>query len=178
MGASGNEYFKIISFASAVSRVSPRRARHFSLLRQRKVPKRNATPRLRPLRFATGQTCTVSLARCAAQLTSRWRAAFGQTRRVSQQGMRAPTRMLTAQANRRRRSQQGVDSRTSKHPLGPSLRSARQHLRPARGACAREEGPSAAMARVVCGCSTPCWLRLRRGACGVACAPPRTCFVN
>ena len=49
---------------------------------------------------------------------------------------------------------------------------------PARGACAREEGPSAAMARVVCGCSTPCWLRLRRGACGVACAPPRACFVN
>ena len=46
---------------------------------------------------------------------------------------------------------------------------------PARGACAREEGPSAAMARVVCGCSTPCWLRLRRGACGVRrithCAP-------
>ena len=27
--------------------------------------------------------------------------------------------------------------------------------------------PSAAMARVVCGCSTPCWLRLRRGGCGV-----------
>src|SRR6185295_13563671 len=36
-------------------RVSPRRARHFSLLRQRKVPKRKATRSLGPLRFAAGQ---------------------------------------------------------------------------------------------------------------------------
>ena len=81
-----------------------------------------------------------SLCCCAAPL--------GQPRRVRSRSTRAPTRVLTPQPPRRRRSQQGVDSRTSKHPLGPSLRSARQQLRPARGACAREVGPSAATARV------------------------------
>ncbi len=37
----------------------------------------------------------------------------------------------------------------------------------ARGACARETGPSVAMARGAARLSTPCWLRLRRGGCGV-----------
>jgi len=45
-------------------------------------------------------------------------------------------------------------------PLGPSLRSAW----PLRRAAPARLGPSAAMARVV---STPFWLRLGRGACGV-----------
>ena len=41
-----------------------------SLLRQRKVPKRKATPSLRPLRGAKGQTCGVSVAGCAVELTA------------------------------------------------------------------------------------------------------------
>ena len=40
---------------ASAGRVSPRQARHFSLLRQSKVPKRKATLRQRPLRCATGQ---------------------------------------------------------------------------------------------------------------------------
>ena len=56
---------------SAGAGLSPRRARYFSLLRQRKVPKRKATPSLRPLRFATGQTCVVSVAGCAVELALR-----------------------------------------------------------------------------------------------------------
>jgi len=52
-------------------RESPRRARYFSLLRQRKVPKRKATPSLRPLRFATGQTCVGAIAGCAVELALR-----------------------------------------------------------------------------------------------------------
>ena len=50
---------------------SPRRARHFSLLRQRKVPKRKATPSLRPLRGAKGQTCVGTVAGCAVELALR-----------------------------------------------------------------------------------------------------------
>ena len=42
-----------------------------SLLRQRKVPKRKATPSLRPLRGAKGQTCGVSVAGCAVELALR-----------------------------------------------------------------------------------------------------------
>src|SRR3989338_9838635 len=42
-----------------------------SLLRQRKVPKRKATPSLRPLRFATGQTSVGAVAGCAVELALR-----------------------------------------------------------------------------------------------------------
>ncbi len=41
-------------FAEAAGRVSPRRARHFSLSRQRKVPQRKATRLAASLRFAAG----------------------------------------------------------------------------------------------------------------------------
>ena len=42
-----------------------------SLLRQRKVPKRKATPSLRPLRCAKGQTCVGAVAGCAVELALR-----------------------------------------------------------------------------------------------------------
>ena len=105
-----------------------------SLLRQRKVPKRKATHSLRPLRVATGQTCVGAVAGCAVELATRWRAALGQPRRVSSRGMRAPTRMLTPQPPRRRRSQMGVGKEHPNIHTGhccarPSLRSARR-LRP------------------------------------------------
>ena len=59
--------------------------------------------------------------------------------------------MLTPQPPRRRRSQQGVDSRTSKQPNSRTSIRAIAALGPscaARGACAREVGPSEAKARV------------------------------
>ena len=78
------------------------------------------------------------------ELALRWRAPLGQPRRVSSRSMGASTPMLTPQPPRRRRSQQGWDSRTSQQPHGPLLRSASQSRReaPARS------GPSVAMARM------------------------------
>ena len=80
--------------------------------------------------------------------------------------MGAPTPMLTPQPPRRRRSQQGWDSRTSKQPNShsghrcawPGLRSA-WRLRP-RVRAERSDGP--------CGCSAPLPLWMRRGAQGLA----------
>ena len=109
-------------FFEGGGRVSPRRATHFSLLRQRKVSKRKATLSLRPLRVATGQTCGGALAGCAVELATRWRAALGQPRRVRLRGMRAKAPMLTPQTPRRRRSQKGVNRPTAARAiasLGP-----------------------------------------------------------
>ena len=60
----------VLALLRAAGRVSPRRARYFSLLRQRKVPKRKATHCLRPLRCAKGHTCVGALAGCAVELTA------------------------------------------------------------------------------------------------------------
>ena len=151
---------------SAGAGLSPRRARYFSLLRQRKVPKRKATPSLRPLRGAKGQTCVGAVAGCAVELTA-LRCSFVQTSTASQctKHARSDAR-ATPQPPRRRRSQQGGDSRTAEQPtsvraiasLGPDFA--------ARGACAREMGPSAAMARVDVLLPVPLWMR--RGAQGLA----------
>ena len=119
-------------------RESPRRARYFSLLRQRKVPKRKATPSLRPLRCAKGQTCGGAVAGCAVELTA-LRCSFVQTSTASQSTKHARCdARATPQPPRRRRSQQGMDSRTTEQPSGhrcarPCLRSA-WRLRPRDGA--------------------------------------------
>ena len=136
---------------SAGAGLSPRRARYFSLLRQRKVPKRKATPSLRPLRGAKGQTCGVSVAGCAVELTA-LRCSFVQTSTASQFTKHGRfDAHATPQPPRRRRSQQGVDSRTFKQPNSRTSIRAIASLGPvcaARGACAREVRPSAAKARV------------------------------
>jgi hypothetical protein len=54
----------LIGLFEAVGRVSPRRATHFSLFRQRKVSKRKATPLCVSLRFASGNL------RCSLQAGS------------------------------------------------------------------------------------------------------------
>ena len=93
--------------------ISPRRARHFSLLRQRKVPKRKATPSLRPLRCATGQTCGGAVAGCAVELALLLRSA-ARTATASQITKHGRTGAhATPQPPRRRRSQQGVNSQTA-----------------------------------------------------------------
>ena len=120
--------------------LSPRQATHFSLLRQRKVSKRKATPSLRPLRCAPGQTCVGAVAGCAVELALLLRSA-ARTTTASQSTKHARSdARATPQPPRRRRSQQGVGSRTAenpnsqtakqpnsqtaKQPLGPLLRSA------------------------------------------------------
>ncbi len=140
-----------------------------SLLRQRKVPKRKAPLSLRPLRGAKGQTCVGAVAGCAVELTA-LRCSFVQTSTASQftKHARCDAR-ATPQPPRRRRSQQGVDSRTSKQPNSrTSIRAiaALGRACAARGACARENGPSAAMACVDVLLPLPLWMR--RGAQGLA----------
>jgi hypothetical protein len=127
--------------------LSPRRATHFSLLRQRKVSKRKATPSLRPLRFATGRTCGGAVAGCAVELALRLRAPLGQPRRVRSRSTRAPTRVPP-----RNRPAAGAASRgwTAKQPnshmghrlLGPAFAGA------SASRCESSAERSEAMARV------------------------------
>ena len=96
--------------------LSPRQATHFSLLRQRKVSKRKATPSLRPLRCAPGQTCVGAVAGCAVELALLLRSA-ARTTTASQSTKHARSdARATPQPPRRRRSQQGVGSRTAENP--------------------------------------------------------------
>ena len=154
---------------SAGAGLSPRRARYFSLLRQRKVPKRKATPSLRPLRVAKGQTCVVSVAGCAVELTA-LRCSFVQTSTASQFTKHGRSDAHAHPATAPPQAQPaGVDNRTSKQPnsrtsiraiaaLGLVLR--------AQAPRAAQAGPSAAMARVDVLSPLPLWMR--RGAQGLA----------
>ncbi len=141
---------------SAGAGLSPRRARYFSLLRQRKVPKRKATPSLRPLRGAKGQTCVVSVAWCAVELTA-LRSSFVQTSTASQSTKHGRCDAhATPQPPRRRRSQQGWDIRTAEQPT--SIRAIA-----ALGLVSRAQAwPSEAKARGDVWFPTPLWMR--RGA--------------
>jgi len=150
---------------SAGAGLSPRRARYFSLLRQRKVPKRKATPSLRPLRGAKGQTCGVSVAGCAVELTLRY------ARRSDSHGESVHEAWaLRRPCPPRNRPDAGAASRggepniqTAGHPFGPSLRSAwpaqRVALAPASWGRAQR---SEAKARVDVLTPLPLWMR--RGA--------------
>ncbi len=133
----------------------------FFCFAKRKSPKKRRPPVCDPFAERRGKPASCRLRgapwnsrRCVA-------ASFRHPRRVSSRSTRASTRVLTPQPPRRRRSQQGVDSRTSIRAiaaLGPSCA--------ARGACAREVGPSEAKARVDVLLPLPLWMR--RGAQGLA----------
>jgi len=159
--------------------LSPRRATHFSLLRQRKVSQREATPSLRPLRFATGQTCVGAVAGCAVELALLLRSAARTTTASQFTKHGRFDAHATPQPPRRRRSQQGWGSRTSEQPNCPSghrcarpCRRSAWRLRPRDGA-ERSNGPCGSpLPRV------PFWMRLGRAGRGVACASERACFVN
>ena len=90
-----------------------RRRSNFLLLRQKKVTKEKAPPSLRPLRFATGQTCVGAVAGCAVELALLLRSA-ARTATASQitKHARSDAR-ATPQPPRRRRSQQGVNTQTA-----------------------------------------------------------------
>ena len=119
-----------------------------SLLRQRKVPKRKATPSLRPLRCAKGQTCGGAVAGCAVELTA-LHCSFVQTATASQFTKHARFDARAHPATAPPQAQPaGVGSQTSNSRTATRAIAALGRACAARGACARELGPSAAMARV------------------------------
>ena len=151
-----------------------RRASNFLLRRQKKVTKEKATPSLRPLRFAPGQTCVVSVAGCAVELTA-LRCSFVLTATASQSTKHARSdARATPQPPRRRRSQQGWDSRTSKQP---DIHSGHCFARPGlAGASATRCANWAERSKGPCGCFAP-FAPLdapRSAAGGVACVPKDT----
>ena len=111
----------------------------FFCFAKRKSPKKRRPPVCDPFAVRRGKPAACRLRgapwnslRCVA-------ASFRHPRRVSSRSTRASTRVLTPQPPRRRRSQQGGDSRTAIRAIA-----ALGLARAARGACARETGPSAA----------------------------------
>ncbi len=120
-----------------------------SLLRQRKVPKRKATPSLRPLRDAKGQTCIGAVAGCAVELTA-LRCSFVQTSTASQftKHARFDARAHPATAPPQA---QPAGGGTAEHSNSQTSNRAIAALGPNSGAHAQsavQTGPSAAMARV------------------------------
>ena len=170
--------------------LSPRQATHFSLLRQRKVSKRKATPSLRPLRCAPGQTCVGAVAGCAVELALLLRSA-ARTTTASQSTKHARSdARATPQPPRRRRSQQGVGSRTAENPNSQTAKQPNSQtatrafaslgpLSRAQAPRAAQAGPSAAMARVDVRFAGPLlYAPGARRARGGACAEGHTRFVN
>ena len=136
------------AFSQGGGRVSPRRARYFSLLRQRNVPKRKAIHSLRPLR---GKPASVRLR--GAPWNSLCAARAARTTTASQLTRHARTDAHAHPATAPPQAQpDGIGEGTSKQPFGPSLRSA-PHARAQAPRAAHSE-PSAAMARVAVGCYT------------------------
>jgi hypothetical protein len=95
----------------------------FFCFAKRKSPKKRRPPVCDPCASLRGKPASGRLRGAPWNSLCACGAPLGQPRRVSSRSMRAPTRMLTPQPPRRRRSQQGVDSRTAKQPYGPLLRS-------------------------------------------------------
>ena len=152
----------------------------FFCFAKRKSPKKRRPPVCDPFAERRGKPAAGRLRgapwnslRCGA-------ASFRQPRRVSSRSTRASTRVLTPQPPRRRRSQQGWDSRTSKQPNSrTSIRAiaALGLVCVARGACARETGPSAVQrSNGPCGCPLPGFpsARAEKRRAGGACVCRRT----
>ena len=149
-----------------------RRRSNFLLLRQKKVTKEKATPLSASPALRYGATCGArgqgalrnSLRACGAPLK--------QPQRVSSRSacVLRHTRHPARCAPRRIQRGWGTDIHTGHRFARPRFTGA------SASRCAdwveRSEDP--------CGCSAPhpCWLRLRRGGCGVARASERACFVN
>ena len=112
-------------------------------LRQKKVTKEKATPSLRPLRDAKGQTCVGAVAGCAVELTARC------ALRSDNHGESVHEACALRRAcSPRNRPAAGAASRggTAEQPHGPLLRSAPNAR--AQAPRAAQAGPSEAMARM------------------------------
>ena len=155
--------------------LSPRRATHFSLLRQRKVSKRKATPSLRPLRVAKGQTCGGAVAGCAVELALRLRRAARTTTasQFTKHGrFDAHAHPATAPSQAQPAGEGQPNIQTSTRAFASLGR-----VCAARGVCAREMGPSAAQrSNGPCGCPLPGFpsVRAEKRRAGGACVCRRT----
>jgi len=127
------------------SRVSPRRARHFSLLRQRKVPKRKATLLSVSPALRFGATCDARARGVPRNSLRACGASFGQTRQVS---------------SRRRASYGARPPRALRFSARPKGSSGRVRDR------MREPGTRGRAQRWPVSGPHPLGLRLRRGVCG------------
>ncbi len=141
------------------------RSIHFT---KEKYPKERRPPVCDPFAVRRGKPAAGRL--WGAPWNSLCAARAAQTATASQSTKHARSdARATPQPPRRRRSQQGVDSRTSKQSNSRTSIRAIAALGPvcaARGACAREVGPSEAKARVDVLLPVPLWMR--RGAQGLA----------
>ena len=120
----------------------------FFRVAERKSPKKGRPPVCDPFAALRGKPASVRLRGAPQNSLRACGAPFGQPRRARARSMRAPTRMLTPQPPRRRRSQQGWGSRTSEQPNCPSghrcarpCRRSAWRLRPRDGA-ERSDGPN------------------------------------
>ena len=132
----------------------------FFRVAERKEPKKGRPHCLRPLRFATGQPVVLGFGGVSLELAPFH---FAQTHASPD-----PPNPALLGASR--------GARGAEHPHGPLLRSAqlaqRVALAPARRGRAQQR-PEWMLAVRLFGCSAvrlshPCWLRLRRGGCGVS----------
>ena len=155
--------FGVCCGVASRGRVSPRRARYFSLLRQRKVPQRKATLLCVSLRCATGNLrCSVGgccrRTHCALRAPFKHAAASQSTKCVCPAAHARTRRPALLGTHRRERGTSRAIA-----ALGPVLGAHCALQAPQREARAmwaeRSNGP--------CAGSHPCWLRLRRGVCGV-----------
>ena len=133
----------------------------FFRVAERKEPKKGRPHCLRPLRFASGQPAVLGFGGVSLEL-----APFHFAQTIASPDPPNPALLGASRG-----------ARGAEHPHGPLLRCAA--LGPnsrAQAPRAARAKPSAAMARMnvrLFGCldvrlSTPCWLRLRRGGCGVS----------
>ena len=81
---------------------------------------RKATPSLRPLRCASGQTCTAAFAGCAVELAARQGASLKQPPRVRARTRASCGARATPQTLRRRRSHRGLKTIRAIAALGPT----------------------------------------------------------
>ena len=118
-------------FAEVRSRVSPRRARHFSLSRQRKVPQRKATPLPVTPALCAGATCGARAGRGLAQTRLRLKQSQALVRPVLRSSARSEGRVgespMPGQPDSRTAGQ--PDSRTFPSPKRAKRPIARLPLR-------------------------------------------------
>ena len=141
----------------------PRRGTFFSCVAKKRRQKK-ATPSLRPLRGAKGQTCVESVAGCAVELTA-LRSSFVQTSTASQFTRHG---RFDAHAHPATAPPQAQPAGVGQPNIQTALRAIASLglISRAQAPRAAQAGPSAAMARVDVLFPVPLWMR--RGAQGLA----------